>query len=392
METKAMSMMRSRKFPFYGTLPLVYLLLAGSTLNTAVAFAPKAPSITTHHHIASISPSLRQLSVQQAIETDTTEHDASSALQPPPRPTPKVQRHYETFLWKHEQNNYKINYRVEGPVAGPPILLVHGFGANVNHFRYNVPALATAGYRVYAVDLLGFGASDKPKDETYCIELYVALLRDFIQAMGSTKQWIVAGNSIGGLCCLSVADQSPEQVAGVVLFNCSGGMTGFRYGDVPLVARPILYFVQKVILGPQLGGRFFGGFKSRENVESILRQQRVYVDQTKVDDELLEILLGPADDDGAEQVFLKTFAGLPGPTPESILPTVQCPILAVWGDSDPWTPVDSGMHPGNTFGNYNDKFTLEVVPGAGHCLHDECPEMVHAKMLPWMERVLAEQG
>lgn len=51
-----------------------------------------------------------------------------------------------------------------GPDDAPPILLIHGFGASVGHFRKNFPALVGAGYRVYAIDLLGFGASDKPKD------------------------------------------------------------------------------------------------------------------------------------------------------------------------------------------------------------------------------------
>ena len=43
----------------------------------------------------------------------------------------------------------------------PTILLVHGFGASAYHWRYNIPALVEAGYRVFAVDLLGFGWSDK---------------------------------------------------------------------------------------------------------------------------------------------------------------------------------------------------------------------------------------
>lgn len=44
----------------------------------------------------------------------------------------------------------------------PAIVLVHGFGASVYHWRYNIPALVEAGYRVLALDLLGFGLSDKP--------------------------------------------------------------------------------------------------------------------------------------------------------------------------------------------------------------------------------------
>jgi pimeloyl-ACP methyl ester carboxylesterase len=302
-------------------------------------------------------------------------------------PKSSVRRKYETFLWFNKINEYDINYRVEGPVDGTPVLLVHGFGANVSHFRHQFPALVEQGYRVYAIDLLGFGASEKPADAEYSIELFVELLKDFIMAMHSGKQWVVAGNSIGGLCSLAVAEQLPDIVRGVVLFNCSGGMTGFRYEDVPLYLRPILYFVQKVVLGPRLGGHFFANFKTRENVESVLRAQGVYRDQTNVDEELLDILLTPADDEGAEAVFLKTFAGPPGPTPESILQNLTCPVLALWGGADPWTPVDSGMHPGSEFCHYIDDFELVVLPKVGHCPHDEAPDQVHAHMIPWMKKL-----
>uniref|UniRef100_A0A7S2UKP1 AB hydrolase-1 domain-containing protein n=1 Tax=Attheya septentrionalis TaxID=420275 RepID=A0A7S2UKP1_9STRA len=312
-----------------------------------------------------------------------------------PTKTPLVQRKYKTYLWKKHLHSYNINYRMEGPLDGPPVLLVHGFGANVNHFRYQFPALVEAGYRVYAIDLLGFGASDKPKEEEYCIELWVDLLVDFLKAMdmdmGSderkSNKWVVGGNSIGGLCSLSVTEKLPDLVRGCVLFNCSGGMTGFRYTELPIFIRPILYFVQKVVLGQHLGGRFFQNFKSRENVESILVQQGVYGDTTNVNDELLEILLGPSEDDGAQEVFLKVFAGPPGPTPESILPNINVPILALWGDSDPWTPLEGGLHPGSTFGNYTDDFKLVSLPGAGHCPHDEAPGLVNKEMISWLKEL-----
>ena len=297
------------------------------------------------------------------------------------KPHLKVQRYYKTFTWK----SHKINYRAEGVETGAPILLVHGFGGNVNHFRYNIPALAAEGFRVYAVDLLGFGASDKPADADYSIELFVALLTDFISMINAPQQWVVAGNSIGGLCSLGVTKNLPDQVRGCVLFNASGGMSGFRYEDVSLFMRPVLWFVQKIVLGPQLGGRFFADFKTRENVEAILKTQGVYGDTTNVDDELLEILLAPSDDEGAKEVFLKVFGGPPGPTPESLLLQIETPILALWGDADPWTPVEKGMHPGTNFHDYaKGAFQLKVLPGVGHCPHDECPDLCHSFMIPWI--------
>jgi len=303
---------------------------------------------------------------------------------------PSIQRKHQTFLWKHNLQEYDINYRVEGNLDGPPVLLIHGFGANLNHYRYQFPPLVDEGFRVYAIDLIGFGASPKPADVEYSIELFVQLASDFIRTMQASavvpeQQWVVAGNSIGGLVSLGVAEELKELVRGVILFNCAGGMTGFRYSDVPAYVRPLLWFFQKVLLGPQMGSSFFKRFKTRENVESILRSQGVYRNQTNVNEELLEILLEPSEDEGAETVFLKTFAGDPGPSPEEILPNLSCPVFAIWGDADPWTPVDRGMHPGCNFGSFCHDFELHVIPNCGHCPHDEAPEAVNDLIVPWLK-------
>jgi pimeloyl-ACP methyl ester carboxylesterase len=82
-----------------------------------------------------------------------------------------------------------------------------------------------------------------------------------------------------------------------------------------------------------------------------------------------------------------------GPTPESYLERVQCPVgrtadlelfgasaraqvLVLWGDSDPWTPLDKGMHPGIRFPEYCKDCKLAVLANTGHCPHDERPEEV----------------
>ncbi|GKY90314.1 hypothetical protein MPSEU_000005400 [Mayamaea pseudoterrestris] len=371
---------------------LMTILVVISSIFSVAAFRLPAfsPSSTARFRVSEASPS----SSQRFATTPSRDQDDETKLSPGWNAfligLLGVRRNYETFVWdcSDDQHRYNINYRVEGPIDGPPILLIHGFGANVNHFRFQFPALVTEGYRVYAIDLLGFGASDKPPNAAYSIDLFASLIVDFMQAMHTNKPWIIAGNSIGGLCSLRVTERIPEYIRGIVLLNCAGGMTGFRYEDVPVYLQPILFFVQKVMLGPQLGGRFFADFKTRENVRSILTTQGVYRNVANVDEELLEILVKPSDDEHAEQVFLKTFAGPPGPTPESILPNIQCPILALWGGADPWTPVDAGKHPGSLFHNYiaeHVDFRLEVLPNVGHCPHDEAPELVHASMIPWMK-------
>ena len=138
---------------------------------------------------------------------------------------PRVQREYETWTWKSNHGSFRINYRVEGPKDGQPILLSHGFGANVNHFRHQFPALVSEGYRVYAMDFLGFGASEKPANVPYSIDFFTQQMIDFVATHDSDSKWILIGNSMGGLCSLNAAAKieksfvPPFGIAAVVLFN-----------------------------------------------------------------------------------------------------------------------------------------------------------------------------
>ena len=222
--------------------------------------------------------SMTRTSEEAVSPTDT------SLPNEPGKETPTVQRVYSTYSWisSETKQTHNINYRVEGPENGTPILLVHGFGANINHFRFQFPALVKEGYRVYAIDLLGFGASPKPSDEDYSIELWTDLVVDFVQDMSkssskSGSSWVIGGNSIGGLVSLNASKRLGKEdlVKGCVLFNSSGGMSIFRYSEYPKYAYPLLWFMQNVVLGPYLGGRYFDNFRTRKNVETILKTQGV---------------------------------------------------------------------------------------------------------------------
>ena len=403
---------------------IVVYLLVEVVESFVVTTSPLATSPPNVPHPLTTSIVLHSASLEEAesliYDTITSGNKKKQTDTDDREPTPVVQRVYETWMWSYAQDptkpaiTYRINYRVEGSIGiHPPILLVHGFGANINHFRYQYGPLVSAGYCVYAIDLLGFGASEKPYDAAnvgFSIELFTKQLYDFLMYIQTkdyngnenTPQWTLAGNSIGGLCCLCVAAEMEKEkqhqpnekrndvaISSIVLFNTSGGMTGFRYEDVPIWVQPILAFFQYIVLGPVIGSYFFRNFRSRENVEQILKQSGVYGDRTNVDDELLEILLRPADDDNAEQVFLAVFGGPAGPTAESVLPLVKVPVLALWGSNDPWTPIDGGLHPGNALPPYHgtNEFLLVPLEGAGHCPHDECPDIVNEKMIEFMKDI-----
>ena len=67
----------------------------------------------------------------------------------------------QSWQWQGHQ----IQYTVTG--TGQPLVLIHGFGASIGHWRKNIPVLAQAGYQVFALDLLGFGGSDKARAKTW---------------------------------------------------------------------------------------------------------------------------------------------------------------------------------------------------------------------------------
>lgn len=96
---------------------------------------------------------------------------------------------------------FSFQYTVAGEV-GPAVLLVHGFGAFLEHYRDNIFGIANAGNRVWAVTLLGFGRSEKP-NTVYTELLWAELLRDFLTEVVGEPVHII-GNSIGGMMICSL--------------------------------------------------------------------------------------------------------------------------------------------------------------------------------------------
>ena len=133
---------------------------------------------------------------------------------------------------------------------GPPMLLVHGISSSLDYFGPSIPLLAES-FRVLAIDLLGFGGSDKPKDKTYSLQLYADLIREFIEKTGAAADGPVyaTGHSMGGKYLLATALTYPDSFGKLVLSNTDGfisvpsfaralSLPGVRHILKPLITRP----------------------------------------------------------------------------------------------------------------------------------------------------------
>jgi len=112
-----------------------------------------------------------------------------------------------------------MHYVLEGPDHGPVIVLVHGQPSWSYLYRHTIKDLAAAGYRVYAPDLIGFGRSDKPADQTiYTYAQHVTWLSAFFSRL-DLKDVSVVLHDWGGSIGLCVIAADPGRFARVVATN-----------------------------------------------------------------------------------------------------------------------------------------------------------------------------
>ncbi|KAL4583213.1 hypothetical protein LXL04_007780 [Taraxacum kok-saghyz] len=289
---------------------------------------------------------------------------------------------------KWEWRGYTINYlkyeAQNDQKSNPPLLLVHGFGASVAHWRRNIPTLGQTN-TVYAIDLLGFGASDKPPGFEYTMEAWAQLILDFVDEIVQ-RPTVLIGNSVGSLACvIAAADGGQSLVEGLVLLNCAGGMNNKAIVDdwrIKLIF-PLLLLIDFLLKQKGIASFFFERVRQRESLRNILLS--IYGNKDSVDEDLVQIIREPALAEGALDAFVSIVTGPPGPSPVQLMPKIKVPVLILWGNEDPFTPLDGPV--GKYFSSLPSQvqnISLYVLEGVGHCPHDDRPNLVHEKLLPWL--------
>lgn len=288
---------------------------------------------------------------------------------------------YNFWTWR----GHKIHYVVQG--EGLPIVLIHGFGASAFHWRYNIPELAKK-YKVYAVDLLGFGWSEKAVIE-YDAMVWRDQVVDFLKEIVKEPA-VLVGNSLGGFTALVAAVGFPEQVVGLALLNSAGqfGNPNEKMDESEesilqkFVLKPLKEVFQRVVLG-----FLFWQAKQPARIESVLKS--VYINTSNVDDYLVESITMPAADPNAGEVYYRLMTRFmlnqSKYTLNSALSELRCPLLLLWGDLDPWV----GPAKANRIKEFYPNTTL-VNLKAGHCPHDEVPELVNKSLMEWLSSLKPE--
>jgi pimeloyl-ACP methyl ester carboxylesterase len=259
----------------------------------------------------------------------------------------------------------------------PALLLVHGFGASTDHWRYNIPVLSRS-HPVHAIDLLGFGRSAKPASLNYGGALWRDQLVSYVHER-IERPTVIVGNSLGGFAALAAGAALGENCAGVVLLNAAGPFSDEQKAPKGWGAIARKSIGTAFLKSPVVQRLLFENLRRPATIRRTLNQ--VYVDKTNVDDWLVEAIRRPSMDSGAFGVFRTVFDIPSGQPLDELFAELTAPLLLLWGIRDPWINAPGRR---STFQRHAPEATTEVVFDAGHCPHDEVPEQVNAALQDWL--------
>lgn len=265
--------------------------------------------------------------------------------------------------WHSPEGTFAMHYVEKG--EGPNhILLLHGFRAHTYTWRFLIDPLAKAGYHVWAIDLIGFGLSDKPEHVPYNSDFFIDQLRAFMDAKGISKAHFV-GNSMGGGLALNLAISDPLLVSSLSLLNA----LGYPH-DLPWMVSVCRYIRQ--IWTPLLGPRMV-----RETMKSIVYDQR------NITDEQVEAYSLPYRLPGGIMATLLTLQQFDNQKIVSMVKQYSStqPMLVIWGEQDCQLPF-----------NHFEKFITDfpnarklLIPQCGHLPQEESPHEVLSTLLEFLK-------
>lgn len=325
---------------------------------------------------------------------------ATKASKIPSVEAPPIGYHIHDWNFK----SFRVQYATAGVEATsaclhkPAIVLVHGFGANCQHWRRNMQPLADQGFRVFALDLLGFGMGEKPKPGTndsdgnpveYTFDYWTSELSTFIETVVETRQGarrpvFLVANSIGCMVTMQYAVENPTRVSALTFISPSLRQLNVRKRSwVQDITAPAL---MTLLANRPIGAFFLKSMSKPDVLRSVL--QGAYAKHEAVDNDLVQILRQPAQTRGALDVFLSFISYDTGPIPEDFLPRLSQPALVIWGEEDQFEPFELGQK----LSHYSIVEKFVPISGVGHCAHDEIPDQVNKLMTDFFNKHFQTAG
>ena len=252
---------------------------------------------------------------------------------------------------------------------GTPVILVHGLGGSIENWVYNIEPLGQR-HRVYALDLKGFGRTDKTPLLRDLDEL-VQFIKRFMEAQHIEKASLV-GNSLGGGLVLSFAIQFPDKVDKLVLVDNAGMgkdvITDFKILSLPIIGE-LLYKPS-----PKAGAGLW---------------RKIVFDASLVTDELVNSSYELAILPGAPKAMLATLRagiGIRGQRANLTRQLLEgaakiaAPTLIVWGQQDKIIPVEHAHIAERTIPHSR----LQILDRCGHMPQLERPDEFNKLVLEFL--------
>ena len=280
---------------------------------------------------------------------------------------------------RHIEANGQVFTVDEAGEGDAVALCLHGFPECRYSWRFQLPALAAAGWRVVAPDLRGYGDSSRPKGrDAYRIEHLVADAAALFDACGARRRLLV-GHDWGAMIAWTFAMQRTRPLAGLVVMNVPHPAVFRHVLRHSWAQRRRSWYVAFFQL-PLLPEALLTAGRARAVAQSF---RGMAVDKSAFPPDVLERYRRNALLPGAMTAMLNYYrANLAGLSDAAPTPKIEVPTLMVWGEED----TALGLELTEGYGPYVADFTLERLPGVSHWVQQEAPEAVNARLLAWLGR------
>lgn len=274
-----------------------------------------------------------------------------------------------------QEGDVELHYIEAGPADGPPVILLHGFPEYWYTWRFQIAALADAGYRVFAPDQRGYNLSEKKGP--YNLETLAHDIAHFQDAVGIEKS-IIVGHDWGGITAWAFAAYHPERTERLIILNAphpNAYLDAIRSLSLQVFRSWYIYFFQIPCL-PEY-------FMRRKNFAAI-RKMFADLPSTNMTENDISRYISALARPGALHAVINWYRALPGETRRTggKLPTpeISAPTCVIWGEDD--FALDIACL--ETLPKYVPDLTVHLLRNTTHWLQVERPEIVNQHMLEFL--------